>query len=160
MRPASRTTACSALLLELPVSLEDPLERLTAVKDSMAELKGSHMAEAGEVVADIGNLAPPAVVGVATRMAMRVQHFASQRSVSTVTTNVPGPQFPLYCLGREMLEYLPFVPIVYGVRIGTAILSYNGALAFGITGDWDTASDIDVLADGIDAGIAALASAT
>lgn len=148
----------SALLLELPVSLQDPLERLAAVSDAMSELKSSHMAEAAEVVTDIGNLAPPAMLGATTRMAMRAQHFVSQRSVSTVATNVPGPQFPLYCLGREMLEYLPFVPISYGVRIGTAILSYNGALAFGVTGDWDTASDIDVLTGGIDAGIAALAS--
>jgi len=111
-------------------------------------------------VTDVSNLAPPLMVGAVTKMVMRAQHLIPQRSVSTVTTNVPGPQFPLYCLGREMLEYLPFVPIIYSVRIGIAILSYNGALAFGITGDWDTAPDIDVLADGIEAGIAALASAT
>ncbi len=148
----------SALLLELPVSLEDPLERLTAVKNAMSELKGSHMVEAAEAVVHIGNLAPPLVLGAATRLAMRAQHFVSQRSISTVTTNVPGPQFPLYCLGREMLEYLPFVPIISGIRIGTAILSYNGALAFGITGDWDTESDVDTLAAGIDAGITELAS--
>ncbi|MGB6059807.1 MAG: wax ester/triacylglycerol synthase family O-acyltransferase [Microthrixaceae bacterium] len=148
----------SALLLELPVSAEDPLERLEAVKDAMSELKGSHMVEAADAVVNIGNLAPPVVLGAATRMAMRAQHFVSQRSIATVTTNVPGPQFPLYCLGREMLEYLPFVPIISGVRIGTAILSYNGALAFGITGDWDTASDVDTLAAGIDAAIVELAS--
>lgn len=150
----------SALLLELPVSFQDPLERLAAVKEAMSELKGSYMAEAAEVVTHVGNLAPPAMVGALTRMAMRAQYYVSQRSISTVTTNVPGPQFPLYCLGREMLESLPFVPIISGIRIGTAILSYNGTLAFGITGDWDTASDIDVLAEGIDAGIAELASAS
>jgi diacylglycerol O-acyltransferase len=70
-----------------------------------------------------------------------------------VTTNVPGPQIPLYCLGREMLSYLPYVPIADGVRVGTAILSYNGRLAFGVTGDYDTAADVDVLARGIVAGI-------
>jgi diacylglycerol O-acyltransferase len=76
--------------------------------------------------------------------------------VNTVTTNVPGPQYPLYCLGREMLAHLPFVPITEGVRIGTAILSYNGGLAFGITGDYDTAADIDVLAQAIPVGVADL----
>ncbi|MEZ5350313.1 MAG: wax ester/triacylglycerol synthase family O-acyltransferase [Microthrixaceae bacterium] len=146
----------SALLLELPVAVSDPLERLSEVQAAMADLKGSHMAEAGEVVTDIGNLAPPALLGAATRLGMRAQHFVSQRSISTVTTNVPGPQFPLYCLGREMLEYLPFVPITPGVRIGTAILSYNGVLAFGITGDWDTAKDIDLLAAGIDTAMEAM----
>jgi WS/DGAT/MGAT family acyltransferase len=149
----------SALLLDLPVGITDPLERLSAVKHAMAELKGSHMAAAGELVTDISNLAPPAVVGAITRLGLRAQHLATQRSINTVTTNVPGPQFPLYCLGREMLEYLPFVPISYGLRVGTAILSYNGALAFGVTGDWDSAKDIDVLTDGIRAGVEELSAA-
>jgi diacylglycerol O-acyltransferase len=77
----------------------------------------------------------------------------TQRSVNTVTTNVPGLQFPLYCLGREMLEYYPYVPLSHGVRVGTAVLSYNGRLAFGITGDFDTAPDVDALAGTIKAGI-------
>ena len=72
-----------------------------------------------------------------------------QRSFNTVTTNVPGPQFPLYCLGREMLAHLPYVPIGHGVRVGTAVMSYNGMLAFGVTGDLDSAVDVGVVADGI-----------
>jgi diacylglycerol O-acyltransferase len=82
---------------------------------------------------------------------MRAMHQIPQRSINTVTTNVPGPQFPLYCLGREMLEYLPFVPISHGVRVGTAILSYNGRLSFGVTGDFGTAPDVQVLASAISA---------
>jgi hypothetical protein len=76
--------------------------------------------------------------------------------MNTVTTNVPGPQFPLYFAGREMLEYLPYVPIGPGVRIGVAILSYNGRLQFAVTGDYDTAPDIGSLADGIEAALATL----
>ena len=79
-----------------------------------------------------------------------------QRTIGTVTTNVPGPPFPLYCLGREMLEYRPFVPIAHGVRVGVAILSYNGRLFFGVTGDANTAPDVDVLAQGIVAEVDAL----
>jgi diacylglycerol O-acyltransferase / wax synthase len=112
----------------------------------MAELKDSHMAEAGEVFTTLGNLAPPMVIGSASRMAIRAAHRLSQRSVNTVTTNVPGPQFPLYCLGREMLEYLPYVPISHGVRVSTAILSYNGHLFLGVTGDYASAPDVGVLA--------------
>ena len=82
---------------------------------------------------------------VATRM--------PQRTVNTVTTNVPGPQHPLYLAGRRMLEYFPFVPLGGHVRIGVAIFSYNGALNFGVTGDYETAPDIEVLCDGIEAGI-------
>jgi len=79
-----------------------------------------------------------------------------QRTMNTVTTNVPGPQFPLYFAGREMLEYLPYVPIGPGVRIGVAILSYNGRLHFAVTGDYDTAPDIGILAGGIEAALATL----
>ena len=96
------------------------------------------------------------LLGTVSRLATRLMHRLPQRSVNTVTTNVPGPQFPLYCLGREMLEYRPFVPISHGVRVGTAILSYNGRLSFGITGDRATAPDVDVLASAIGRGVAEL----
>ena len=139
----------STLLYDLPVNVADPEERLRLVHEQMTELKSSHMAEAGEVVTTIGNLAPPMVVGTLSRLAIRAMHQLPQRTVNTVTTNVPGPQFALYCLGREMLEYRPFVPISHGVRVSTAILSYNGSLYFGITGDLTTAADVDVLAAGV-----------
>ncbi|MCC5953381.1 MAG: wax ester/triacylglycerol synthase family O-acyltransferase [Acidimicrobiia bacterium] len=149
----------SGMLYELPVHLADPRERLDTVMAEMGALKGSHMPEAGEVVTTVGDLAPPMLLGAVSRMAIRTLRTMSQQSVNTVTTNVPGPQFPLYCLGREMREYRPFVPLSHGVRVGTAILSYNGTLSFGVTGDLDTASDVDVLAGGIVAGVDELVAA-
>ena len=139
----------STLLYDLPVaggrSGGAPPE---LVNEQMTELKASHMAEAGEVVTTVADLAPPMVVGPVSRLVIRALHRLPQRSVNTITTNVPGPQFPLYCLGREMLEYRPFVPITHGIRVSTAILSYDGRLYFGITGDDETAPDVDVLARG------------
>jgi diacylglycerol O-acyltransferase len=143
----------SAILCELPVHLADPVERLAYVREQMADLKGSHMAEAGEALMTLGTLAPPMLLETGSRLAVRLMHQLPQRSVNTVTTNVPGPQLPLYCLGREMLEYRPYVPITHGVRVGTAILSYNGHLAFGVTGDQDTAPDVGLLAGAIAAGV-------
>ena len=137
----------SAILYSLPVHIVDPVERLERVHEDMRALKDSHMAEVGEAAATVGDLVPPMVVGTMSRLATRLMHQLSQRSVNTVTTNVPGPQFPLYCLGREMLAYYPYVPLSHGVRVGTAILSYNGQLTFGVTGDFDTAPDVVVLAD-------------
>ena len=52
-----------------------------------------------------------------------------------------------------MLEYRPFVPISQGVRVSTAILSYNGRLFFGITGDYSTAPHVQVVASAASAGI-------
>src|SRR5262249_15143774 len=73
--------------------------------------------------------------------------------------NVPGPQRPLYAAGRRMLECLPYVPIAGHVRIGVAIFSYDGALTFGITGDYDRAADIDLLGRGIEQSIRELLQA-
>ncbi len=146
----------STLLYDLPVQIADPVERLWVVHEQMSELKASHMAEAGEVVVAVGNLAPQMVVGPVTRTIVRAIHRLPQRSVNTITTNVPGPQFPLYCLGHELLESRPFVPITHGIRVSTAILSYNGRLFFGITGDYATAPDVRVLAVAASAGIGQL----
>lgn len=150
----------SALLIELPVDVVDPVERLGIVRQRMADLKASHMAESGEWVTSAGDLAPPMVVGPLSRFAMRLMRQLPQRSVTTVTTNVPGPQFPLYCRGRRMLAYRPYVPITHGVRVGTAILSYDGQVCFGVTGDYDSVPDVAVLADGIVAGVDELVAAT
>jgi diacylglycerol O-acyltransferase len=76
-----------------------------------------------------------------------------QHQITTVTTNVPGPRSSLYGLGREVLEILPYVPIADRVRIGVAMFSYRDTLTYGITGDFETTSDIEVLAAGIDASL-------
>ncbi len=139
----------SAMLADLPVSIGDPVERLRAVREQMEMLKASDQVAAGEGVTAFGELMPSAALALAERGAMRVLRRVPQHTVNTVVTNVPGPQFPLYLAGREMLEYLPFVPITYGMRVGVAIASYNGNVAFGVTGDYDSVPDLHVLADGI-----------
>jgi len=146
----------SALLYELPIGLADPVARLEAVQSQMSHLKASHIADAAETIAAATDLVPPVLLGVVSRTTMRSMRRFGQQSLNTVTTNVPGPQFPLYCRGHEMLEYRPYVPISHGLRVGTAILSYNGRLFFGITGDFRTTPDVGVLADEAAAGIAEL----
>jgi diacylglycerol O-acyltransferase len=146
----------SAIFLDLPVQVEDPLECLAAVHEEMDRLKQSHEAEAGRALTQLAGAVPPALMAQGTRLAARLVSKVPQRTMNTVTTNVPGPQFPLYFAGREMLDYIPYVPIGPGVRIAVAILSYNGRLQFAVTGDYDTAPDIGVLAEGIDAAIATL----
>jgi diacylglycerol O-acyltransferase / wax synthase len=69
---------------------------------------------------------------------------------------VPGPQFPLYLGGRRMLESLPYIPLFAQVRVAVAIFSYDGALSFGVSGDYDTTPDIDVLCEGIERGVSQL----
>jgi hypothetical protein len=79
-----------------------------------------------------------------------------QPLVQTVTTNVPGPRFPLFILGRRMVEAYPYVPIGDNVRISIAIFSYLDRFSFGITADYSAAPDLDVLTKGIRRGLAEL----
>jgi WS/DGAT/MGAT family acyltransferase len=142
----------SAMIAELPVGLEDPAERLGAIRAQMDDLKESKQAVAGEVLTSLSGFAPSMLLALGTRVAMRIP----QRNVNTVTTNVPGPQHQLYACGRPMIEAFPFVPLASTVRIGVAIFSYNGMLNYGVTGDYDTAPDISVLCSGVEAGMTEL----
>jgi diacylglycerol O-acyltransferase / wax synthase len=142
----------SAMFAELPVGVEDPKERLASIRSQMEGLKESKQAVAGEVLTSLSGFAPPLLLALGERVATRVP----QRNVNTVTTNVPGPQYPLYAAGRRMLEAFPYVPLGGRIRVGVAIFSYDGALNFGVTGDYDAAPDVGVLCDGIEQGIAEL----
>ncbi len=145
----------SAMFAELPVGIEDPVERLRAVSSQMEHLKGSHQAVAGDVLTSMSGFAPALLLALGMRVAFRMP----QRSLNTVTTNVPGPQQPLFLAGRRMLEAVPYVPLAGGVRVGVAIFSYDGALKFGVTGDYDSSPDIEVLCEGIERGMAELVEA-
>jgi diacylglycerol O-acyltransferase len=139
----------SAMFAELPVGIADPVDRLRAVTAQMEGLKESKEALAAEALTSLGGFAPPMLLALGMRMATRV----AQRNVNTVTTNVPGPQFPLYVRGRRMLEAYPYVPLAGQVRIGVAIFSYDGRVTFGVTADRDGAPDVEVLSRGIEAGM-------
>jgi diacylglycerol O-acyltransferase / wax synthase len=142
----------SAMFAELPVSMADPIGRLRAIGAQMAGLKESKQAVAGEALTSLTGFAPPMLLALATRLATR----AGQRNVNTITTNVPGPQTPLWVVGRRMIKAYPYVPLAGQIRIGVAIFSYDGQVNFGVTGDYDTVADIGVLCAGIEEGMADL----
>jgi WS/DGAT/MGAT family acyltransferase len=146
----------SAMFAELPVGLEDPVERLLSLHEQMQDLKRSGQAVAAERLTALSGFAPALLLALAGRAGTRLP----QSSVNTVTTNVPGPQQPLYLAGRRMLEAFPFVPLGGHVRVGVAIFSYDGGINFGVTGDFDTAPDIAVLCQGIERALAELVSLT
>lgn len=135
----------SLLLPYLPVDLADPRERLTAVHARVRALRSGRQPEAGSSITTAAEYGPFPPVSLGIRLGMHLP----QRQIATVTTNVPGPRDTLYCLGREVQEILPYVPIADRVRIGVVIFSYRDTLTFGITGDYDTTPDLEVLASGI-----------
>ncbi|MGZ6862798.1 MAG: WS/DGAT/MGAT family O-acyltransferase [Blastococcus sp.] len=150
-----RDNEVSLLIAELPVEIADPVERLAAVREHLGTLKARHEAEAGaSVVAFAGHEPFPAVAPP-----VRISFHLRQRSLTTVTTNVPGPREPLYAFGRRLLEIIPYVPIASTVRTGVSIFSYCGQVTFGVTGDAQGPSDVWTLARGIDDGMTDLLAA-
>jgi WS/DGAT/MGAT family acyltransferase len=134
----------------LPVYIEDPIERLRAVKAGMDDLKESKQAVGAEVLAGVQNFAPPTILAQASRL-----NF-STRLFNLIVTNVPGPQFPLYVRGREMLDVFPVAFLPKNHALAIAIMSYNGRMNFGLLGDYDALPDIGVIAEGIEAALAEL----
>ena len=145
----------SALVANLPVEVVDPVERLAAMTAQMATLKSSSESEAGEAFVSLRRYTPFALASLFVRLVFSVP----QREIVTVTTNVPGPQEPLYALGRRLVEIIPYVPIATTLRTGVAIFTYCGQVTFGVTGDYASTPDLDVLARGIEDGIAELLAA-
>jgi WS/DGAT/MGAT family acyltransferase len=145
----------SAVFVDLPVGLQDPVARLADIRGQMDGIKESKGALAGERLVDLAGFAPPVLLAVGNRLAASIP----QQSFHTATTNVPGPQHPLYFAGRRLLESAPMVPLLGSVRVVVGIFSYDGRLHFGITGDYDTVADIDVLRAGVESGVAELVTA-
>ncbi|HLM09554.1 MAG TPA: wax ester/triacylglycerol synthase family O-acyltransferase [Thermoleophilaceae bacterium] len=121
----------------LPVYVDDPVERLEIVRESMGNLKQSKQALGAEVIAGLQDFAPPTLLAQASRV-----NF-STRLFNLIVTNVPGPQFPLYMLGREMEEIVPIAFLPENHALAIAIMSYNGKLDFGLLGDYDAMPDLE-----------------
>jgi diacylglycerol O-acyltransferase / wax synthase len=124
----------------LPVHERNPVERLRMVREAMRGLKDSKQALGAEVIAGLEDFAPPTLLAQASRI-----NF-STRLFNLIVTNVPGPQFSLYLLGREMEELVPLAFLPENHALAIAAMSYNGKLDFGLLGDYDAMPDIDVVA--------------
>lgn len=150
----------SAMYCELPVSIAPARARLELVVRRMKDAKASHMIEAGAWFTGVLDLAPPLFVRAISRAIVRGMHWFPQNMLTTVTTNVAGPGCLIYFRGRRMLSWSPYVPITQGARIGSAVLSYNGSLAFGITADYDSVHELDIFVQAVEADLAALLADT
>jgi diacylglycerol O-acyltransferase len=127
----------------LPVYVDDPVERLRIVSEAMVGVKDSKQALGAEVIAGLENFAPPTLLAQASRL-----NF-STRLFNLIVTNVPGPQFPLYMLGRELQELVPVAFLPEDHALAIAIMSYNGNVDFGLLGDYDAMDDIDFVTQAI-----------
>ena len=143
----------AAMYAPLPVGLADPGDRFRYVHAAMAGLKESGQAVGAQAITRLADAAAPTVLSQAARLQSR------QRFFNLTVTNVPGPQIPLYMMGRKLEAFYPMVPLVLNTALGIAIMSYDGQLFFGLLGDYDALADLDALAADLDASIRELAAA-
>ncbi|MEA2212942.1 MAG: diacylglycerol O-acyltransferase / wax synthase [Solirubrobacteraceae bacterium] len=134
----------------LPVYIDDPVARLRFVRRAMDGLKESKQAVGAATLAAVNNLAPPTVLAQASRL-----NF-STRLFNLIVTNIPGPQVPLYVLGRKLEDLFPVAFLPENHALAIAIMSYNGGLDFGLLGDYDALPDLDVITEGITDSLAEL----
>ena len=138
----------SAVPVDLPCGVADPLRRLRLVREQMDGLKSRDQAAGLAAFVELAGRAP-GLLAAAARTALRLR----QPLIHTIVTNVPGPASPLYAMGRRMLEIDPYIPITAGLRTAVGIVSYDGALSFGLTGDHDAVPDLETLCAGTREGI-------
>jgi len=137
----------------LPVYVEDPVRRLRVVSEEMEGLKRSKQALGAEVIARFNDFAPPTLLAQASRI-----NF-STRLFNMIVTNVPGPQLPLYVLGRELEEVFPVAFLPQNHALAVAIMSYNGHVGFGLLADYDSMEDVEEIAAGLNRSLAELEEA-
>jgi diacylglycerol O-acyltransferase len=131
------------------VGLASPVDRLAAIRGQMDEYKKAMSAVDAASIIEMGNYVAPTLLALGVRAAMQ----AGQFWVQAVTTNVPGPRFPLYVLGKKMVSAYAYVPIAGGTRCSIGIFSYQNTMTFGLNADFDGYPDIDTLSGGIRRGL-------
>jgi WS/DGAT/MGAT family acyltransferase len=141
------------VVTELPIHVSDPVERLRRVRSSMDGLKESKQALGAEAIAGAQDFAPPTILAQASRL-----NFSS-RFYNLLVTNVPGPQIPLYAMGRELQSMFPMAFLAGDRALAVAIMSYNGAMNFGLIADYDEVPDLDVFAEAIEEALGELLAA-
>jgi diacylglycerol O-acyltransferase / wax synthase len=143
----------AAMWAPLPVGVENPAECLHKISAAMEDLKKGGQAVGAQVLTNLAGFAPPTILSQAARLQARQPFF------NLVVTNVPGPQFPLYLLGRRLQVLYPVVPLAQRQALGIAVMSYDGHLGFGLLGDYDALPELDKIALDLQWAIASLARA-
>jgi WS/DGAT/MGAT family acyltransferase len=143
----------AAMYAPLPVGIADPLERFRIVHEALGDLKQSAQAIGAETLTQLAGFVAPTLLDQGARLQ------SLQRLFNVTVTNVPGPQFALYMLGRRLRAFYPQVPLVQNTALGIAIMSYDGKLFFGLLGDYDAMADLDDVAADLSSAIVELGTA-
>ena len=121
----------------------DPVERLRKTHEALRVMKERHRALPAELLQDTNHFIPPAVFARAARATFALSTSSRGRPTwNLVISNVPGPQFPIYCAGAELKAQYPVSVITDGMGLNITVMSYCGKLDFGIVADRDQMPDL------------------
>ena len=132
------------MLMSAPVftNVPDPIERLRMTQEALSSMKKRHRAMPAELLQDANHFIPPAVFARAARATLTLNSSSRGRpNWNLVISNVPGPQFPLYCAGAELVANYPVSVITDGMGLNMTVMSYRGHMDFGIVTDRDQMPD-------------------
>ena len=148
VRPDDKASAMgnliSIMVAPLAVGVTDPVERFNVVHQAMRDLKSSKAATGAQLLTTMEDFLPPTVLAQASRLGF------SSRLYNLLVTNVPGPQFPVYLMGRELVQLAPLAFLAPEHALAIAIVSYNGSVTFGLLADSDAIPDLDSLAKNLE----------
>ena len=132
----------SMILVEVPLGLRSPIERLNAIRERTERMKRDHVADGIGLAADSLDILPPMLQALFGALPKPPNTLANM-----VCTNVPGPMIPLYSLGHRLEAHYPLMPIAWEMGVGCAVTSYNQKLYFCLMADAKAAQDVKRLGD-------------
>src|SRR5439155_24704019 len=133
------------MLMSAPLftSEPDPVERLRCTHEALLVMKERHRALPAELLQDAAHFIPPAVFARAARTTFAISTSGRGRPAwNLVVSNVPGPQFPLYCAGARLVANYPVSVITDGMGLNITVMSHPGPMDFGIVADRDQMPDL------------------
>ena len=131
------------MVVEVPLGPMTLKERLNQVTTATGDLKRSRQAVAAHTLSNLANFAPATLQALAGRVMTSQPMWTQQSVINLVATNIPGPQFPFYTGGAELLDIWPLVAVYHSLGLNVAIVSYNGSVHFGLLADRDLVPDLD-----------------
>jgi diacylglycerol O-acyltransferase len=139
LEPTSLGSQVVGHRLNLPVGEASPVVRLHQVSYALRAHSETGRAVAADRIAGVAGFAPTTFHALGSRVAAQ-----ESQGVNVVITNVPGPQFPMFLAGAEMVETYPVPPLQAGFGVAIGVTSYDGGVYYGISADRDALPDIDV----------------
>jgi diacylglycerol O-acyltransferase len=140
----------SSWFVDLPVAEADRIGQLEAIRAETRRLKESRQAIGMDMLMAAAEFTPSGIIALGAGLA--------SGPVNIIVTNVPGPQFPLYMLGARMLALIPEVPLLQNIGLGIALMSYDGSVFWGFTGDYDLVPDLEHFVALVERSFASLAA--